>query len=53
MVLGIMNTIIHTLMYGYYFVTVYEPKLKHSIGFKRNITRIQIVICHVFKLLLI
>ncbi|XP_036337273.1 elongation of very long chain fatty acids protein F-like [Rhagoletis pomonella] len=42
-VTGIMNSIVHVIMYGYYFVSATRPHLKNSLWWKRYITQIQLV----------
>lgn len=40
---GIMNSIVHVIMYGYYFVSASSPNVKNSLWWKKYITQIQIV----------
>lgn len=42
-VLGIMNTYVHSIMYFYFFLTSFKPELKTSIWWKKNITQVQMV----------
>lgn len=42
-VLGITNTLVHSIMYFYYFMTAFKPELKKSIWWKKYITQIQIL----------
>lgn len=41
--LGIINSFVHVIMYGYYFLTSYKPELKNSLWFKRHITELQMI----------
>lgn len=41
--LGIINSFVHVIMYGYYFFTSYKPQLKNSLCFKRHITELQMI----------
>lgn len=40
---GIMNSIVHVIMYGYYFISASSPNVKNSLWWKKYITQIQIV----------
>lgn len=40
---GLLNCFVHFVMYGYYFGSVYRPKLKQNIFLKKSITQLQIV----------
>lgn len=40
-ILGLVNSYVHVIMYGYYFVTSFKPELKESIWWKRYITQVQ------------
>ncbi|XP_067613822.1 very long chain fatty acid elongase F-like [Eurosta solidaginis] len=40
---GIMNAVVHVIMYGYYFVSATEPNMKNSLWWKKYITQIQII----------
>lgn len=42
-VTGIMNAIVHVIMYGYYFVSASSPNVKNSLWWKKHITQIQII----------
>jgi len=42
--LGILNSIVHSFMYLYYFATAFRPELKKSLWWKKYITQIQLVI---------
>ncbi|CAD7003755.1 elongation of very long chain fatty acids protein F-like [Ceratitis capitata] len=42
-ILGMMNAIVHVIMYGYYFVSATSPNMKNSLWWKKYITQIQIV----------
>lgn len=41
--LGILNSFVHVVMYGYYFLTSFKPELKNSLWWKKHITQIQLV----------
>lgn len=41
--LGIINSFVHVIMYGYYFLTHFKPELKQSIWWKKYITQIQMI----------
>ncbi|XP_070504033.1 very long chain fatty acid elongase AAEL008004-like [Chironomus tepperi] len=41
--LGIINSFVHVIMYGYYFLTSFKPELKKSIWWKKHITQIQMI----------
>ncbi|KAL7021732.1 hypothetical protein ACKWTF_011998 [Chironomus riparius] len=41
--LGIINSFVHVIMYGYYFLTSFKPELKQSIWWKKHITQIQMI----------
>lgn len=38
---GIVNSYVHVIMYGYYFLTSFKPELKQSIWWKKYITQVQ------------
>ncbi|XP_011182301.1 elongation of very long chain fatty acids protein F [Zeugodacus cucurbitae] len=40
---GIMNAIVHVIMYGYYFVSATKPQMRNSLWWKKYITQIQFV----------
>ncbi|XP_055371571.1 elongation of very long chain fatty acids protein 7-like [Condylostylus longicornis] len=40
-ILGLINCIVHTIMYFYYFLTAFKPELKKSLWWKKYITIIQ------------
>lgn len=40
---GLVNSFVHTVMYGYYFLTSYKPELKNSIWWKKHITQLQLL----------
>lgn len=40
---GFINSIVHIVMYGYYLISVYNPKYKNNIWWKKYITQMQIV----------
>lgn len=42
--LGAANAFVHTLMYAYYFLTIYDPELRSWIMLKKRMTQIQMVI---------
>lgn len=42
-ILGILNTFVHVIMYFYYFLTSVSPKIKQSIWWKKYITQVQII----------
>lgn len=42
-VLGLLNSFVHIIMYGYYFTTSYKSELKKSIWWKRHITELQLL----------
>lgn len=41
--LGIINGIVHVVMYFYYFLTAFKPELKQSIWWKKHITQLQLL----------
>lgn len=41
--LGILNCIVHCIMYGYYLVSALNENVAHSIWWKKYITQIQMV----------
>lgn len=41
--LGIINSFVHVIMYGYYFLTSFKPEFKESIWWKKHITQIQMI----------
>lgn len=41
--LGLVNSFIHAIMYGYYLLTTVAPEYKKSIWWKKYITRMQLV----------
>lgn len=43
LLLAIINSFVHTIMYGYYFITSFKPELKQSIWWKKHITQVQLV----------
>lgn len=43
LVFGTLNCFVHIIMYGYYFGSVFNPKLKANLMIKRSITQLQIV----------
>ena len=45
MYLVVQNTFVHLVMYGYYFLTIWNPDLGKSGALKQNVTRLQIVSC--------
>lgn len=40
---GLLNCFVHVVMYGYYFGSVYSPRMKENLTIKRSITQLQIV----------
>lgn len=38
---GLVNSFVHMIMYGYYFLTSFKPELKQSIWWKKYITQVQ------------
>lgn len=40
--LGVVNTLVHMVMYSYYFLTALKPELKKSLWWKKHITQIQL-----------
>lgn len=40
---GLMNTAVHTVMYFYYLLAIYNPEYKKSIWWKKYITQMQLV----------
>lgn len=40
---GLMNTAVHTIMYFYYLLSIYNPEYKKSIWWKKYITQMQLV----------
>lgn len=54
--LGAINSLVHVVMYSYYFVTSLKPEYKKNIWWKKHITQMQIIqffliICHYLVLL--
>ncbi|EEB15719.1 elongation of very long chain fatty acids protein, putative [Pediculus humanus corporis] len=54
--LGMINCIVHSVMYSYYFITNYNPEYKKKIWWKKHITQMQIlqfmaIIFHFTKIL--
>lgn len=43
LLIAIINSFVHTIMYGYYFITSFKPELKQSIWWKKHITQVQLV----------
>lgn len=41
--LGMANAFVHTLMYAYYFITIYDPELRSWTTLKKRMTQIQMV----------
>lgn len=41
--LGLANTFVHTIMYMYYFMTIYRPEVRSCTMLKRRVTQIQMV----------
>lgn len=41
--LGIINSYVHVIMYSYYFMTSFRPELKQSMWWKRYITQVQLI----------
>lgn len=55
--LGAINSLVHVVMYSYYFVTSWKPEYKNSIWWKKHITQMQIIqffliICHYFMIII-
>lgn len=48
--LGLINVFVHGIMYFYYFLTAFNPEMKKSIWWKRNLTQIQLVFLLYFKI---
>ncbi|CAH0554795.1 unnamed protein product [Brassicogethes aeneus] len=42
-VIGLINCFVHTVMYGYYLLTAYDPVYKKSVLLKKNITQLQLI----------
>jgi hypothetical protein len=42
-IIGMMNSIVHVIMYFYYFIASLGPKYKKYLGWKKHLTRIQII----------
>lgn len=42
-ILGVINSFVHVIMYGYYFLTSFKPELKKSLWWKKYITQVQMV----------
>ncbi|KAJ8932810.1 hypothetical protein NQ314_014514 [Rhamnusium bicolor] len=40
---GLINSLVHTVMYTYYLLTAFDERWKQSVTFKRTITQMQIV----------
>ena len=40
---GLVNTFVHTFMYAYYFVTNMWPEYKANLWWKKHITQLQMV----------
>ncbi|CAO1342149.1 unnamed protein product [Diamesa tonsa] len=43
LLIAILNSFVHTIMYGYYFITSFKPELKQSIWWKKHITQVQLI----------
>lgn len=43
MFLGMINSVVHAVMYCYYFITNYNPEYKKKIWWKKYITQMQMV----------
>ncbi|XP_055326619.1 elongation of very long chain fatty acids protein AAEL008004-like [Sitodiplosis mosellana] len=41
--LGVINSYVHVIMYGYYFLTSYRPEMKNSLWWKKHITQLQLI----------
>lgn len=41
--MGFLNSFVHVVMYGYYFITSYWPQYKGNVWWKKHITQLQIV----------
>ena len=41
---GLINCVVHVIMYFYYYLTIVNPEYKKSIWWKKHITQIQMVI---------
>lgn len=41
--LGLINSLVHVIMYTYYFLTAFKPELKTSLWWKKHITQVQLV----------
>ncbi|XP_055609392.1 elongation of very long chain fatty acids protein AAEL008004-like [Uranotaenia lowii] len=41
--LGLINSMVHVIMYFYYFLTSFRPELKNSLWWKRHITQVQLI----------
>ncbi|RZC41653.1 elongation of very long chain fatty acids protein 7, partial [Asbolus verrucosus] len=41
--LGVINSFVHTIMYFYYLLTVWQPEYKKSIWWKKHITHLQLL----------
>lgn len=41
--LGLINLVVHIIMYTYYFLTAYDSNLKKSLWWKKHITQLQIL----------
>lgn len=40
---ALFNSLVHVIMYGYYFLTSYKPEIKTSLWWKRYITQVQLL----------
>jgi GNS1/SUR4 family len=40
---ALFNSLVHVLMYGYYFLTSYKPEIRTSLWWKRYITQVQLL----------
>ncbi|CAO1438187.1 unnamed protein product [Diamesa serratosioi] len=43
LLLGIINCLVHAIMYSYYFLTSFKPELKQSLWWKKHITQVQML----------
>lgn len=41
--LAVINCLVHSIMYTYYFLTAFNPELKKSVWWKKHITQIQLI----------
>ncbi|XP_037049972.1 elongation of very long chain fatty acids protein AAEL008004-like isoform X3 [Bradysia coprophila] len=43
MILGVINSFVHVIMYTYYLFSVFKPQLQRNVAIKRSVTTIQMI----------